>query len=77
MLTHWSVAKAGSNDETNWRSKISLDCPFKLNEFEKWVWKMCLKNEFDKFSVIFVIKVFFCFIFSVYLQSLNFVNAVR
>ena len=28
-LTHWSVAQAGSNDEKNWRSKISLDSPFK------------------------------------------------
>ena len=30
ILTHWSVAKAGANDEKNWRSKISLDCPFKF-----------------------------------------------
>ena len=29
VLTHWSVAQAGSNDEKKWRSKISLDCPFK------------------------------------------------
>ena len=29
ILTHWSVAQAGSNDEKNWGSKISLDCPFK------------------------------------------------
>ena len=29
VLTHWSVAQAGSNDEKNRRSKISLDCPFK------------------------------------------------
>ena len=29
ILTHWSVAQAGSNDEKNWVSKISLDCPFK------------------------------------------------
>ena len=28
-LTYWSVAQAGSNDEKNWGSKISLDCPFK------------------------------------------------
>ena len=28
ILTHWSVAQAGSNDEKNWGSKISLDCPF-------------------------------------------------
>ena len=27
ILTHWSVAKAGWNDEKNWRSKISLKCP--------------------------------------------------
>ena len=27
-LTHWSVAKASSNYEKNWRSKILLDCPF-------------------------------------------------
>ena len=30
ILTHWSVAQAGSNDEKNWGSKISLDCPFKI-----------------------------------------------
>ena len=30
MLTHWSVAQAGSNDEKNWRSKLSLDCSFSL-----------------------------------------------
>ena len=29
VLTHWSVAQAGSNDEKNWGSKISLDRPFK------------------------------------------------
>ena len=29
ILTHWSVAQAGLNDENNWGSKISLDCPFK------------------------------------------------
>ena len=29
ILTHWSVAQGGSNDEKNWGSKISLDCPFK------------------------------------------------
>ena len=29
ILTNWSVAKAGSNYEKNWGSKISLDCPFK------------------------------------------------
>ena len=29
ILTHWSVVQAGSNDEKNWGSKISLDCPFK------------------------------------------------
>ena len=27
ILTHWSVAQAGSNDEKNWWLKISLDCP--------------------------------------------------
>ena len=26
ILTHWSVAQADSNDEQNWRSKISLEC---------------------------------------------------
>ena len=31
ILTHWSVVQAGSNDEKNWGSKISLDCPFKAN----------------------------------------------
>ena len=29
VLTHMSVAQAGSNDEKDWRSKIWLDCPFK------------------------------------------------
>ena len=28
ILTRWSVPQAGSNDEKNWRQKISLDCPF-------------------------------------------------
>ena len=31
ILTHWSVAQAGSNDEKNWGSKILLDCPFNKN----------------------------------------------
>ena len=30
ILTHWSVAQAGSNDGNNWGLKISLDCPFSL-----------------------------------------------
>ena len=30
ILTHLSVAQTGSNNENNWRLKISLDCPFKL-----------------------------------------------
>ena len=29
ILTHWSVAQAGSNDDKNWGLKIWLDCPFK------------------------------------------------
>ena len=29
FLTHWWVTQTGSNEEKNWRSKISLDCPFK------------------------------------------------
>ena len=29
ILTRWSVAQTSSNDEKNWGSKISLDCPFK------------------------------------------------
>ena len=29
ILTHWSVAQAGSNVEKNWRPKISLECPLK------------------------------------------------
>ena len=29
VLTHWSVAQAGSNDEKSWGSKFSFDCPFK------------------------------------------------
>ena len=32
MLTHWSVAQAGSNAGKNWRSKISVDCPFKIRD---------------------------------------------
>ena len=27
ILTHWSVAQAGSNDEKNWGLKVLLDCP--------------------------------------------------
>ena len=34
ILTHWSVAQAGSNGELNWRSKISLDCPFKSKQHQ-------------------------------------------
>ena len=34
ILSNWSVAQDGSNGEKDWRSKISLDCPFKeLYEF--------------------------------------------
>ena len=29
---HWSVAQVGSNNEQNWRSKISLDFPIKERE---------------------------------------------
>ena len=32
ILTHWSVDQAGSNDEKNKGSKISLDCPFKATK---------------------------------------------
>ena len=35
ILTHWSVAKAGSKVQMvkkNWRSKITLDCPFSKNK---------------------------------------------
>ena len=28
VLTCWSVAQIGSNDDTKWGSKISLDYPF-------------------------------------------------
>ena len=28
ILTHWLVTQTSSNDEKNWRLKISLDCPF-------------------------------------------------
>ena len=28
ILTNWSVTQTGSNEEKNWRVKISLDCPF-------------------------------------------------
>ena len=31
ILTHYSLAQAGSNYEKNWGSKISLDCPFKYD----------------------------------------------
>ena len=30
-FNNWTVAQAGLNDEKNWRSKISLDCCFKMN----------------------------------------------
>ena len=30
ILTHWSVDQAGSNDEKNLGSIISLDCPFNI-----------------------------------------------
>ena len=30
ILTHWSEAQAGSNDEKSWVLKISLDCPFNV-----------------------------------------------
>ena len=30
ILTLWSVAQAGSNDDKNRGSQISLDCPFKV-----------------------------------------------
>ena len=30
ILTNWSVGQAGSNDEKNGGSKISLGCPFKF-----------------------------------------------
>ena len=33
ILTHWSVAQAGSNDEKNWGSEISLDCPYNVRKF--------------------------------------------
>ena len=37
VTTHWSVVQAGSNDEKNWGSKISSDCPFKKR-------RACLKR---------------------------------
>ena len=54
LLTHWSVAQAGSNDEKNWKLKISLDCPFKKHQnymkqinYKPWhctsTW-LCIKN---------------------------------
>ena len=36
ILTHWSVTQTGSNEEKNWRSKISLDCPFKESYNIPW-----------------------------------------
>ena len=52
LLTHWSVAQAGLNDEKNWKLKISLDCPFKNHQnymkqrnYKPWhcTW-LCIKN---------------------------------
>ena len=52
LLTHWSVAQAGSNDEKNWKLKILLDCPFKNHQnymkqrnYKPWhcTW-LCIKN---------------------------------
>ena len=37
-------AQAGSNDEKNWRSKVSLDCPF----------KGIVSRDFDRLQMIFV-----------------------
>ena len=36
ILTQWSVTQAGSNDDKNWRPKISLDCPFKGTVSQDW-----------------------------------------
>ena len=33
ILTHWSVTQAGSNDDKNWGSKMSSDCPLKYISF--------------------------------------------
>ena len=33
VLTCWSVAQIGSNDDTKWGSKISLDYPFNKWDF--------------------------------------------
>ena len=41
ILTHWSVAQAGSNYEKNWVSKISLDCPFKTEAFTTVIIRNC------------------------------------
>ena len=32
------MAQAGLNDEKNWKSKISLDCPFKKVWWSKELW---------------------------------------
>ena len=43
ILTYWSVAQAGSNDQQKWRSKISLNCPFKVIQY-KTVQELCTAN---------------------------------
>ena len=42
------MAQAGLNNEKNWRSKISLDCPFKTLETRH----RGRKNQFDGFFYI-------------------------
>ena len=39
------MAQAGLNGEKNWRSKISLDCPFKKMQFSFFI-KLNASNSF-------------------------------
>ena len=54
ILTHWSEAQAGSNDEKSWVLKISLDCPFNV-QIKGQVLLKWAKNAI--FIIIFPVKV--------------------
>ena len=41
VLIHWSVTQTGLKEEKNWRSKISLDCPFKYLDRALEVKRFC------------------------------------
>ena len=51
ILTHWSVAQAGSNYGKNCGSKISLDCPFNVYSF------FCT----EMYSIFSNVYIFLCF----------------